>query len=104
MAELTLTEKNFEEEVLKSDKTVLVDFWASWCGPCKMMSPVVSELAEDLDGQIKVGKLNVDENPDLSQKYGIMSIPYFMLFRNGEKIASSVGGRSKDELKAFALQ
>ena len=104
MAELTLTEKNFEEEVLKSDKTVLVDFWASWCGPCKMMGPVVSELAEELDGQIKVGKLNVDENPDLSQKYGIMSIPCFMLFRNGEKIASSVGGRSKDELKAFALQ
>ena len=104
MAETTLNNDNFDSEVLKSEKPVLVDFWASWCGPCMMMGPVVEELANDLDGQIKVGKLNVDDNPELVQKYGIMSIPCFILFKNGEPAATSVGGRSKDDLRSFALQ
>ena len=104
MAEVTLSKDNFEAEVLKSDKPVLVDFWANWCGPCMMMGPVVAELAEDLDGQVKVGKVNVDDNSELAQKYGIMSIPCFILFKNGEVVANSVGGCSKDDLKSFALQ
>lgn len=104
MAETTLTKDNFEAEVLKSDKPVLVDFWASWCGPCMMMGPVVADLADELAGQVKVGKVNVDDNPELAQQYGIMSIPCFMLFKNGEQVATSVGGRSKDDLKSFAVQ
>ena len=104
MAEIVLNKDNFESEVLKSDKPVLVDFWASWCGPCMMMGSVVEELAEDLEGQVKVGKVNVDDNQELAQQYGIMSIPCFILFKNGEAAASSVGGRSLDDLKSFALQ
>ena len=102
--ELTITGANFEDEVVKSDIPVLVDFWATWCGPCKMMGPVVAELAEELAGKVKVGKVNVDDEGDLAQQFGIMSIPCFILFKGGKAAAQVVGGRSKEDLKAFALQ
>jgi len=104
MKEITLTNANFEQEVKNASLPVLVDFWATWCGPCQMMGPVVAELAEELDGQIKVGKVNVDDEPELAQKFGIMSIPTFMVFKNGEIAATRIGGCSKDDLKSFALQ
>lgn len=104
MAEIVITNENFESEVVKSDVPVLVDFWAEWCGPCKMMGPVVAEIAEEQAGKIKVGKCNVDDNGELAQKYGIMSIPCFILFKNGEVVAQTVGGQPKDALTQFALQ
>lgn len=90
MAAVVITEANFEEEVLKSDKTVLVDFWASWCGPCKMLSPIVDEIAEE-NSSIKVGKVNVDEEGDLAGKYNIMSIPTLLIFKDGKLVNQSVG-------------
>lgn len=104
MAEITLTKDNFENEVLKSDKPVLVDFWASWCGPCMMMGPVVAEISEEYSDKIKVAKVNVDDNPELAQQFGIMSIPCFMLFKNGQNVATTVGARGKTDLTSFALQ
>ena len=94
MAIVTLTVDNFEEEVLKSDKPVLVDFWAVWCGPCKMLSPVVDQIAEEKEG-VKFGKVNIDEEMDLAEKYGIMSIPTLMLFKNGEPVNQLVGVQPK---------
>ncbi|MCR4745010.1 MAG: thioredoxin [Lachnospiraceae bacterium] len=90
MAAVVITEANFEEEVLKSDKTVLVDFWASWCGPCKMLSPIVDEIADE-NSSIKVGKVNVDEEGDLAGKYNIMSIPTLLIFKDGKLVNQSVG-------------
>lgn len=104
MAEITLTKDNFENEVLKSDKPVLVDFWAGWCGPCMMMGPVVAEIGEEHSDKIKVAKVNVDDNPELAQQFGIMSIPCFMLFKNGQNVATTVGARGKTDLTSFALQ
>ena len=95
--EITLTESNFEQEVLKSDKGVLVDFWASWCGPCKMLAPVVAEIAEE-HPEIKVGKVNVDDEGELAQKYGIVSIPTVMFFKDGEVKKTSVGFVPKETL------
>ncbi len=95
--EITLTEANFEQEVLKSDKGVLVDFWASWCGPCKMLAPVVAEIAEE-HPEIKVGKVNVDDEGELAQKYGIVSIPTVMFFKDGELKKTSVGFVPKETL------
>ena len=95
--EITLTESNFEQEVLKSDKGVLVDFWASWCGPCKMLAPVVAEIAEE-HPEIKVGKVNVDDEGELAQKYGIVSIPTVMFFKDGELKKTSVGFVPKETL------
>lgn len=94
----TFTDQNFSEEVIKSETPVLVDFYAEWCGPCKMMGPVVDELAEDLEGKVKVGKLNVDENPDTASRYGVMSIPTLILFKNGEPVRQMLGFRSKEEV------
>ena len=84
MSVLSLNEKNFEEEVLKSEKPVLVDFWASWCGPCRMMSPVIDEIAEEMGETVKVYKINIDEEKNLAVKYNVMSIPTFIVLKNGK--------------------
>ena len=98
MAVVKLTVENFEQEVLKSDKPVLVDFYADWCGPCKMMAPVIEELAKELEGKVKVGKINVDENPDIAVEYNVMSIPTLIVFKNGKEEKRLVGLRNKEEL------
>ena len=99
--EITLTKTNFEAEVLKSDKPVLVDFWAPWCGPCRMLAPVLAEVASEKGDKIKVGKVNVDENPELAAQYGISGIPAMLLFKDGRVAATSVGFKPKAELEAF---
>jgi len=96
--EQAFTDQNFEAEVLKSELPVLVDFYADWCGPCKMMVPVVEELAKELAGKVTVGKLNVDENPQTAEKYGIMSIPTLIYFENGEVKKTMVGFKNKEEI------
>ena len=98
MSVISLNEKNFEEEVLKSDKTVLIDFWASWCGPCKMMSPVIDAIAEEMGEKIKVCKINIDEEQNLAVKYNVMSIPTFIVLKNGKEISRSVGVQDKAEI------
>jgi thioredoxin 1 len=94
--ELILTENNFEVEVLKSDKPALVDFWAEWCGPCKMLGPVVEELAKEYSGRVKVGKVNVDKNQSLAEKYGIRGIPTIILFKDGKIVEQLTGVQSKE--------
>lgn len=101
MAEIKLTDQNFEQEVLHADLPVLVDFWASWCGPCQMLAPVIAEIAEEYAGKVKVGKVNVDEQPNLANRYGIASIPTVMLFKNGEVVSTSLGYRPKNELETM---
>ena len=100
MAEVILTKENFETEVLKSDIPVLVDFWATWCGPCMMLSPVIAELAEKLEGKVKVGKVNVDEQNELAMQYRVASIPTLLLFKNGELVKTSVGFMPKNDIIA----
>ena len=97
MAVITLTADNFEQEVLRSDRPVLVDVWASWCGPCQALAPTVDEVAEE-QSEVKVGKVNVDEQPELARQYRILSIPTLLLFKDGELARREVGGRSKEEL------
>lgn len=92
-------EENFENEVLKSDKTTIVDFYADWCGPCKMMSPVIDKIAEEKSETIKVGKVNVDDNQNLAIKYNIMSIPTILIFKNGNVVKSFIGVTSKEEIE-----
>ncbi|HHY41842.1 MAG TPA: thioredoxin [Thermoanaerobacterales bacterium] len=100
MKPLTITDDNFQKEVLEAEGKVLVDFWAPWCGPCRMMGPVIDEIAEEYGETIKVGKLNVDENPDTAEKYQIMSIPTLLVFENGKVVNKMVGFRQKSDLLA----
>lgn len=95
---MKITSENFEKEVLNSEVPVLVDFFATWCGPCKMMSPVVEEIAKEMEGKAKVYKVDTDEEQSLAIKYGIMSIPTFIVFRNGEPVGKAIGMRDKEEL------
>jgi thioredoxin 1 len=97
--EQNFTDSNFEQEVLKSDKPVLVDFWAPWCGPCQMMGPIIEELAREMGEKIKIGKMNVDENHAIAEKFGIMSIPNMKVFKGGKVIKEFVGVQSKEGLK-----
>ena len=95
MAVITITKENYDEEVVKSSVPVLLDFWATWCGPCRMLSPIVDEIANEVEGNAKVCKINVDEQPELAQQFGIMSIPTLVFMKNGEITAKEVGVRSK---------
>lgn len=102
MAEVMLTDDNFEAEVLNSDVPVLVDFWAPWCGPCQMMGPLVEELATEMDAsKVKIAKLNVDDNQLTAGKFQVMSIPTFLMFKGGEKVDQIVGGMQKEKLQEF---
>ena len=96
--EIELYKETFEQEVLQSDIPVLVDFWATWGGPCKMIAPIVKEIADEYDGKILVGKVNVDEEPDLTMQYNVSSIPTLMVFKNGQLVNKAVGYREKDEI------
>lgn len=99
MADITFTDANFESEVLKSEEPVVVDFWAPWCGPCRIVSPLIEELAKEYEGKVKVGKLNVDDNPQTAQTYGVMSIPSVLLFKSGQPVKTMVGAQAKDNYK-----
>lgn len=101
MAELKITSGNFESEVMESDIPVLIDFWASWCAPCKMMLPVVAQLAEEYEGEVKVGKVNVEEEPELAGRFQVMSIPMFAVVKDGKVVNQMIGARPKSELEAM---
>ena len=98
MAEVKITVSNFESEVLRSDQPVLVDFYADWCGPCRMLAPVLEEIAREYEGGVKVGKVNVDEQMELAQKFGVSSIPLLGVFKDGQPVAKSLGYRPKEEI------
>ena len=99
MSVMTITHENFNKEVLQSDKPVLLDFWAPWCGPCRAIAPVIEELTQEFDGKVKILKMNVDENPSTPSKYGIRAIPTLILFKNGEVVEQVTGAVSKASLK-----
>ena len=101
MASVNVSDDNFENEVLKSDEPVMVDFWAEWCGPCKALSPIVDEVADEVSGKVKVVKVNIDENPNAPTKYGVRGIPTLMVFKGGELVDTKVGGMSKAQLSEW---
>ena len=101
MSEIMINKNNFEQEVLHSDIPVVVDFWATWCGPCRMLAPTIEQLADEYEGRVKVCKVNVDENPELAAKYGIVSIPTVKIIRNGSVTNTLVGLRPKKEFVAL---
>ena len=101
MATKNVTDENFETEVLKADKPALVDFWAEWCGPCKMIAPVLDDIATEYDGKVTIGKLNIDQNSATPPKYGVRGIPTLLLFKDGEIADTKVGALSKTQLKEF---
>ena len=101
MAELKITRENFENEVMKSDIPVLIDFWAPWCGPCRMMGPIIEQMADEYEGKVNVGKVNVDEEGELSQAFGVMSIPTIVLVKDGKIVKQAVGARPKAEVEAM---
>jgi thioredoxin 1 len=101
---INVTDDSFEADVLTSDMPVLVDFWAEWCGPCKMIAPVLEELAEDFEGKLKIAKLNIDQNEATAPKFGIRSIPTLILFKDGAAVATKVGAMSKSDLASFIEQ
>lgn len=98
MSTLKITKDNFETEVVKSDKVVLIDFWASWCGPCKMVGPIIDEVANETEGRAKVGKVNVDEEPELAEAFKVMSIPTLVVLKDGVVVKTAVGVKSKQEI------
>lgn len=99
MSDLNFTDQDFKAEVLESSQPVIVDFWAPWCAPCRIVSPVIDELAREYEGKIKVGKMNVDENPQTASNYGVMSIPSIVFFKNGQPVKTMVGAQSKENYK-----
>ena len=99
MADLNFTDQNFKTEVLDAKEPVLVDFWAEWCSPCRIVGPIVEELATEYSGKLKVGKLNVDESGQTAQSYGVMSIPSLLIFKNGQVVKTMIGAQSKDSFK-----
>ena len=100
MSETVFTDTNFKNEVLESKTPVLVDFWAEWCGPCRMLAPIVEKVAKDYSGKLKVGKLNVDDNPEVPQQYGIQGIPTLILFKGGELAKQMVGFQPEEKIKS----
>ena len=99
MPDTTFTDQNFDQEVLQSKMPVVVDFWAVWCTPCQIVSPIIEDLAKEYEGKVKVGKLNVDENPRSAGKYGIMSIPSILIFKNGNPVKTIIGAQGKERYK-----
>lgn len=99
MADIKLTDQNFGDEVLKAEMPVVVDFWAEWCMPCRMVGPIIEELAKEYEGKVKVGKMNVDENSQVPGNFGIMSIPSILIFKNGQPVKTIVGAQPKDNFK-----
>ena len=101
MAEITVTEENFDELVLNSELPVLADFWATWCGPCRMLGPVIASVASEQEGKVLVAKINVDDSPSLARRFGIRSIPTLMLFKDGEAVNTTMGYLPKEKVEAF---
>ena len=99
MADKIFTDQNFQDEVIKSNTPTLVDFWAPWCAPCRIVSPIIEELAKEYEGKLKVGKVNVDENPNSASQFGIMSIPSILIFKNGQPVKTMIGAQSKENVK-----